>query len=207
MTRVVALLVLAAGAAAGGAPGRPRVWCVGDSLTQRYAPRVAAAAPGWDVGDFGVGGERSDAGRDRFTQLLATADAPPDVVVVEFGTNDVASDVLRHEPGYGPAEVVANVRDMAARAQARGACVLVGLPVGTPAPRPSDPAEARAIVRALRRGFAHLRRQLRAAYPGATVDLRLETRELFVDVLHPTPAGSELLAGRVVRAVRRRLRR
>jgi lysophospholipase L1-like esterase len=196
--RVLALALLV-----GAGAGPLRVWCVGDSITQRFAPVLAAREAGWAVSDLGAGGERSDAGRERFAKLLDAAQVAPDVVVVQFGANDVMAGPLRGEPGYGPAEAAANVAAMVARVRARGARALVALPVGAPAPRPGDPAEARAILRTLRRGFARLRRRLQRANPGATVDLRLTRHELFADVLHPTPAGSDELARRVARAVAR----
>jgi lysophospholipase L1-like esterase len=195
----VALLVV--GAAVGREPRPLRVWCVGDSITQRYAPVLAARGTGWAVTDLGVGGERSDAGRDRLAGLLAASPEPPDVVVLLFGANDVVAGPLRGEAGYGPAEAAANIGEMVARVRSRGGRVLVGLPSGAPPLRPGDPPEARAIVRKLRRGFARLRRLLQLAYPGATVDLRLSRYELFADVVHPTPAGSDVLARAVARAV------
>ena len=136
-------------------------------------------------------------GRDRLAGLLDHAGELPDVVVLAFGANDVMAGPLRREPGYGPA--AANIGEMASRVRANGARVLVALPVGAPPPRPGDPDEARTILRKMRRGFARLRKLLHAAYPGRTIDLRLSRHELFADVLHPTPARTDVLARRVAR--------
>jgi lysophospholipase L1-like esterase len=200
-----AALLLVAGDGANAA-ARPRVWCVGDSITQRYAPALAARQPGWEVLDLGVGGERSDAGLARLTDRLAASGEKPDVVVVFFGTNDLVAGLLKHEAGYGPVEAASNVAAMVDRVRAAGARVLVGLPVGMPRPRAGDPPPAVAILRALRRGAARLRAILRREHAHETVDLRLSRHELFADVVHPTPAGSAELARRVARAVGRVLR-
>lgn len=186
------------------ARGQPlRVWCVGDSITQRYAPVLGTLEPAWSVSDFGVGGERSDAGRVRLGGLLGGQAPRPDVVIVFFGTNDVVADVVRHEVGYGASEAAANVRDMVAAVRASGARALVGLPVGAPPPERDDPPEALAVLRALRGGLRRLRARLRHDHPRAVIDFRLTRHELFADIVHPTAAGSEVLARRAARAVMR----
>jgi len=178
----------------------PRLWCVGDSITHFYAPVLATREPAWTVVDLGRGGERSDQGLVRLVALLA-ANPPPDVVVLAFGANDVATRVMDGDPTYGPRPAADNVREMARRVRAAGAVPIVGLPVGAPPPDPADDATARRNLRALRHAFARLRAALRDERP--RVDLRLVRRELFLDALHPRPAGVERITRRVARAVRR----
>jgi lysophospholipase L1-like esterase len=184
--------------------GGPRVWCVGDSITHYYAPALVRLAPTWTVTDFGKGGERSDRGLVRLIALLATRPAP-DVVVLFYGANDVSTRVMDRDARYGAEQAAANVREMAQQVRLAGAVPIVALPIGSPPPAATDSPEARANLRALRRGFARLRRALREESPYA--DVRLPRREMFLDALHPRPAGVQLIARRVASAVRRVLGR
>ena len=179
---------------------RPRVWCVGDSITHFYVPVLVEHEPAWTIIDLGRGAERSDHGLLRVIALLAENPAP-DVVILLFGANDVGARVLENDPAHGPAEAAANVREMARRVRAAGAVPVVALPVGAPPGTADDAPDARRNLRALRRGFAALRAALRGERP--RVDLRLARRALFLDALHPRPAGVELIARRVAAAVRR----
>jgi lysophospholipase L1-like esterase len=178
----------------------PRVWCVGDSITHFYAPVLATREPRWTVLDLGRGGERSDRGLVRLAGLLA-ANPAPDVVVIAFGANDVATRVMDGDRRYGGVTAARNVREMARLVRAAGAVPIVALPSGAPPPDDGDDATARRNLRALRREFTALRRALRRERP--RVDLRLLHRARFVDALHPRPVGVELIARRVARAVRR----
>jgi lysophospholipase L1-like esterase len=200
----VAVLAMLAGLA-GDVSGAPalQVWCVGDSIANHYAPALARLRPQWTVVDLGVGGERSDHGLERFAGLLAER-PPPDVVLITFGTNDVVADRIYGEAGYGPARAAANVQEMAARARAVGAVAIVTLPVGAPPPAADDPPDGRTKLVALRRGLAGLRRALRPAHP--RVDFRLTRKALFLDVVHPTPEGAQVIAERAAAAVTRALR-
>jgi lysophospholipase L1-like esterase len=178
----------------------PRLWCVGDSITHYYAPALVRRESTWTITDLGRGGERSDRGLVRLISLLATR-PPPDVVVLLYGANDVSTRVMDHDPRYGPEQAAANIREMAQQVRLAGAVPIVALPTGSPPPRAGDSPEARANLRALRRGFARLRRALRDEAP--RVDVRLGRRDLYLDALHPRPAGVEVIARRVAAAVRR----
>jgi lysophospholipase L1-like esterase len=178
----------------------PRVWCVGDSITHFYSPVLATREPGWTVLDLGRGGERSDHGLVRLVGLLAENPAP-DVVVIVFGANDVATRVMEGDRTYGPRSAAGNIRAMARLVRAAGAVPVVALPLGAPPPDAADDATVQRNLRALRRGFATLRAALRDERP--RVDLRLLRRADFLDALHPRPAGVDLIARRVARAVRR----
>ena len=197
--RGVAAIALASGLAWDVQPP-PRVWCVGDSITHFYVPALVRLEPTWTVLDLGRGAERSDHGLVRLLGLLAE-NPPPEVVVLLFGANDVGARVLEGDREHGPAEAAANIHRMALLVRGAGAIPIVGLPVGTPPASDEDAPEARVRLRALRRGFAALRAALRADRPQA--DVRLPRRALFLDALHPRPAGVERIARRVAAAVRR----
>ena len=178
----------------------PRVWCVGDSITHFYVPALVRREPTWTITDLGRGGERTDRGLVRLIALLLEH-PPPDVVVLLYGANDVGARVMDGNGLYGPEEAAANIREMARQVRLAGAVPLVALPAGAPPARDEDPPEARANLHALRRGFARLRRALRHEAP--RVDVRLPRRALFLDALHPRPAGVRMIARRVASAVRR----
>jgi len=192
--RGLAAIALASGLAWDVQPP-PRVWCVGDSITHFYVPALVRLEPTWTVVDLGRGAERSDHGLVRLLGLLAE-NPPPEVVVLLFGAN-----VLEGARAHGPAEAAANIRQMALLVRAAGAIPIIGLPVGTPPASDEDAPDAGVRLRALRRGFAALRAALRAERP--QVDGRLPRRTLFLDALHPRPAGVERIARRVAAAVRR----
>jgi lysophospholipase L1-like esterase len=181
----------------------PHVWCIGDSITHFYVPALRRLEPTWTITNYGRGGERSDRGLVRLSALLATRPAP-DVVILLWGANDVGARVLAGDTRYGPAQAAANLREMALQVRLAGAIPIVALPIGAPPPRAEDPPKDRANLRALRRGFARLRRLLRTQAPRA--DLRLGRRHLFLDALHPRPAGVQVIAQRAAAAVRRALR-
>ena len=199
---LAALCVLATGPAA-SAPGL-RVWCLGDSITVRYAHALAARRPDWTVVDLGLGGERSDEGRTRLDRLLASDEARPAVAIVIYGANDIVAGRLDHKPGHGPAQAAENLHVIAARLRAAGIVPIVALPVGAPPPSPTDDSEAHAKLLTLRRGFAELRRTLQEERPH--VDFRLTDKALFVDAVHPSPAGGAVLAARAEAAVERAVR-
>jgi lysophospholipase L1-like esterase len=197
LTAVFVLLLLQPAAAG------LRVWCLGDSITVRYARALGARRPDWTVTDLGVGGERSDEGRARLDRILAQ-DQPPDVVIVGYGANDIVAGRLDHRPGHGPAQAAENLRAIATRLRAAGVVTIIALPVGAPPPSPADPPDAHVKLLALRRGFAELRRALWHDRP--RVDFRLTEKRLFVDAVHPSPEGGALLAARAETAVVRALR-
>jgi lysophospholipase L1-like esterase len=199
---LAALSLVATGAAA-SAPG-VRVWCLGDSITVRYAHALAARRPDWTVVDLGLGGERSDEGRARLDRLLARVEPLPAVAIVIYGANDIVAGRLDHRPGHGPAQAAENLHAIAARLRDAGIVPIVALPVGAPPPSPTDDPEAHAKLLALRRGFAELRRALHREHP--RVDFRLTDKALFVDAVHPSPAGGAALAARAEAAVERALR-
>jgi len=200
---VLAALCVVATDGAASAPGL-RVWCLGDSITVRYAHPLAARRPDWTVVDLGLGGERSDEGRARLDRLLASDEARPAVAIIIYGANDIVAGRLDRKPGHGPAQAAENLRAIAARLRAAGIVPILALPVGAPPPAPTDDPEAHAKLLALRRGFAELRGALHRERP--RVDFRLTDKALFVDAVHPSPAGSNVLAARAEIAVERALR-
>ena len=199
---LAALCIVATGAAASSPP--LRVWCLGDSITVRYARALAARRPDWIVVDLGLGGERSDEGRARLDRLLASDEARPAVAIVIYGANDIVAGRLDHRPGQGPAQAAENLHAIAARLRDAGIVPIIALPVGAPPPSTEDAPDAHERLLALRRGFAELRRALHREQP--RVDFRLTEKALFVDAVHPTPAGGAVLAARAEAAIKRALR-
>jgi lysophospholipase L1-like esterase len=177
-----------------------RVWCVGDSIVLRYASVLRRLEPRWEVVDLGLGGERSDQGRARLETALKERPAP-EVAIIIYGANDLVAGRLKGIPGHGPKTAAANIRAMTAALRAAGALPIVALPVGAPPPRPEDPPEGRQTLVVLRRGFAELRGLLHEERPH--VDFRLTRQELFIDAVHPAPAGAAIIAARARAAVRR----
>lgn len=129
-----------ADAAMGGetSPGLPpvmgperRILAVGDSLfagyglaspTEAYPARLEAAlrARGINarIANAGVSGDTSGAGAERFAFVLKSQARQPDLVIIEFGGNDL----LRALP---PEQTRANLDRMLAEAKARGVPVLL----------------------------------------------------------------------------------
>jgi lysophospholipase L1-like esterase len=137
-------------------------------------------------------------------QHLLRERAAPDVAVIIYGANDLFAGLVEGRSGFGPETARDNIRLMAQRLRAVGAVPIVALPVGTPAIRPQDAAEARRTLGILRPGFAELRALLHEERPH--VDFRLVRHEHFVDALHPSPEGGALIARRVSAAIRRAMR-
>jgi hypothetical protein len=68
-------------------PRDPSAFFIGDSITEGASTFITASLPGWTTGFDAVIGRPSDGGIDpAITQAHAVP--PPDVVVVELGTND-----------------------------------------------------------------------------------------------------------------------
>ena len=108
-----------------------RILAVGDSLfagyglsspAEAYPARLEAAlrARGINarIANAGVSGDTSAAGAQRFAFVLKSQPARPDLVVIEFGGNDI----LR---GLPPAQTRANLESMLREAKAAGVPVLL----------------------------------------------------------------------------------
>lgn len=77
------------------AQGRsPSVFFIGDSITDGAEPYLSADLPGWTTGYDAVVGRSSESGVAP-AEAQAQATPPPDVVVVELGTNDGDPTVFR----------------------------------------------------------------------------------------------------------------
>lgn len=72
----------------------PSVFFIGDSITDGAEPYLEAALPEWTIGFDAVVG-RSSSGGVSPAEAQAVAVPPPDVVVVELGTNDAGPDAFR----------------------------------------------------------------------------------------------------------------
>jgi lysophospholipase L1-like esterase len=119
----------------------------------------------------------------------ALALAPPSLVIMAFGTNDLRS-------GKTPAEVVEGYRKLKQRSEQAGARVLIAL---TPPMKPKTIDKSAEVL--------ELNELLREAFPGETVDFftgfDLAT-DLTPDGIHFTEAGHRKRAAAVSEAMARR---
>ncbi len=191
---VVGLLLLIAGRASAS----PLVWCFGDSITGHYGPLLAADHPEWNVVVHWKGGEHSDEAAVRLQGLLDT-EPPPDVVVLETGTNDMLAYTVFADPtNHSPAEAAARIAAMRDLLTARGIAVIVATPVGTLHPR-REYGLPRYGYLVYGRALAQLRALLRRMSP--MVSFRISSDRLYADFVHPNAQGDEILAGRAARAL------
>ena len=70
----------------------PTAFFIGDSITYGAEPYLAAALPGWQVGFDAVIGRSSEGG---VAPAATEATTPPDVAVIELGTNDFYPETFR----------------------------------------------------------------------------------------------------------------
>jgi len=85
----------------------PSVFFIGDSITEGAQPFLTSALPDWTTGFDAVVGRGSDSGISP-ALAQATSDPPPDVVVVELGTNDAAPDAF----AANAQEILSSLRDV-----------------------------------------------------------------------------------------------
>jgi len=119
----------------------------------------------------------------------ALALAPPSLVILAFGTNDLRS-------GKSPAEVVEGYRKLKLRSEQTGARVLIAL---TPPMKPKTIDKSAEVV--------ELNELLREAFPGEIVDFYTGfdlATDLTPDGIHFTEAGQRKRAAAVSEALARR---
>jgi acyl-CoA thioesterase-1 len=177
---------------------RPKVVCLGDSLTaglglvesQSYPSllqrRIDEEELGFEVVNAGVSGDTTAGGLRRLDWSLQ-GDAR--VLVVALGGNDA----LR---GLSVAEMRENLSTIIERARDRGVVVVLA---GMQAPPNYGPE----YTAAFRQAFVDLARQYRTPFipfllDGVAGDPALNQR----DGIHPNPRGAEILAETVWRAIR-----
>jgi acyl-CoA thioesterase I len=176
-----------------GADARPVIACFGDSLTagfgldpgQSYPDLLQQQLPNYHVVNFGVSGDTTQDGLARLPLVLA---AKPKIVVLELGANDG----LR---GVPLSAVESNVAQMIEGLQAGGARVLLA---GITLP-PNYGPEYIHRFEAVYQGLA-------AKYKVTLIPFLLEgvgghTELMQRDGLHPTQAGTKIVAATVLRAL------
>lgn len=190
-----------AGAAAAPAESVPRIAAFGDSLSSGYglaAPAEQGFAPALqralltlgvraEVQNHGVAGDTSDDGLNRLDWMLR---AKPDIVVVEFGANDM----FRLFP---PAHTRANLDAMLRRIRAAGAVpVLAGM---------LAPLNAgRDFAAAFNAMFPDLAAEHEIElYPFFLKDVATVPSLNLPDGLHPNAAGTERIAANIAPTVAR----
>ncbi len=184
---VLAPMLAMTGAAASAAPAK-LILAFGDSLTAGYqlkpgegfAPQLEAAlrAKGHDVRvhNAGVSGDTTTQGRARLNWVLTGLKAKPDLVVLEFGANDM----LRGEPvATAKANLDAMLTEFARR----------GIPVVLAGMRAS-PNLGRDYVRAFDAMYPELAAAHRVPLYPFFMDGVAGVRGMQLgDGLHPTPGG------------------
>jgi acyl-CoA thioesterase-1 len=178
--------------------GAPKVVFLGDSLTAGLhverglafpavlQRELAAAGRPFELVDAGVSGDTSAGGLRRVDWLLAQR---PDVLVLELGGNDG----LRGQP---PAEIEARLREIATRARAAGARVLL---LGVRLP----PSLGRDYVAEFEALYPRLAEELALAFvPSFLEGVGGVEGMMLEDGLHPSAAGHARLAANLTPALR-----
>ncbi len=192
-------------------PARPVVWAFGDSNTYGYAPYLAAARPGWDVRNLGVGGETSAGGLTRATTTLAGVAAAdrPHVAVVAYSTNDMVHHLFLDDPAFAPPTVGQHVGAIADAFEAVSAKVVVGLPLNGPIPNALNTPETNDTLRAMQDDYDAQRPGLeRCALGRENTDFGLYSNSQFatgsLGAFHASPATYDgMFVPRTVAAIER----
>lgn len=196
------LVVLALLVSPGPASARPVVWLMGDSLTAVYASFVWAQNPSWTVLNLGRGSETAALALERTRQLLAAGPAP-DVVVLQWGTNDTILEVPNRA-------FVDDFIELAELFRFAGSIAIVVRPIGF-APLASLPPDLDAGSRDLLRVYLqHTVEQRQSLATGARnrglpyCAVRTRPKWFWADAFHPTTdAYRDLVAPALMRCIRR----
>lgn len=175
---------------------------MGDSLTAIYATYVWAQNPTWTVLNFGRGSETAALALERTHHLLAEL-PPPDVVVLQWGTNDAVLGVPHQD-------YVDDFIEVAEVFRSYGSIAIVVRPIGF-APLASLPPEIPPANRDLLRSFlAYTVEQRQALARGARnrglpyCAVRTRPKRFWADPFHPTvDAYRDLVAPTLSRCIRR----
>lgn len=177
------------------APGS-LVLALGDSLTEGAGvspeqawPNLLAAKTGWNVVNGGRSGDTSGMALARLPPLLE--EHHPVLVLVTLGGNDM----LRRLP---QAETVANLNEIIAQIEARGAKVVL---LATP-----NPSVMGAVLHNLSAPdfYRTIAQQQNVALIEDAIPDVLSDPQLKVDPLHPNAAGHALLAEKIHQALKNR---
>ena len=207
----VAGMLLLAGGCSNEGPVAGTVVCIGDSLTAfggaegRFSDWLGKSVPGVQFINKGIPGDTLFGGRKRFQRdVLAIG---PDVVVIALGTNDF------YQGARAVPFLLADLEDMVGRAKEAGIEVVVASIFGGG----DDEADAESglIKRRLEFAAAIARmeedvcRQYDCFYvPNIQGDIKPAGSEPYWDdAIHPSRAGNEFVAQRILPAVKKALAR
>ena len=164
----------------------------GESYPDKLETALRAKGTNARVANAGVSGDTSAAGAQRFGFVLDSQKVRPDLVIIEFGGNDV----LR---GLPPAETRKNIEAMLAQAKKRGLKVLVMGMLAPPNLGGAFKAEFEPIYPELAKKYGAARVPFFLAPVVGKPDL------IQADHVHPTARGIEEIveanAGDVVKAL------
>lgn len=117
----VFVLALCLPAAPTSAREKPIVWCFGDSIAWQLCRGLVQNGhwAHWDLKNHAVAGETSSEGIRRLEGLLF-GQTTPDVVFVQYGTNDILYGVLEAVPGNTAEDVYDRLQAMEAMIERYG---------------------------------------------------------------------------------------
>ncbi|HSI34505.1 MAG TPA: GDSL-type esterase/lipase family protein [Tepidisphaeraceae bacterium] len=203
LTTLVLLLTSLTARAADG----PKVVCFGDSITKAGYPKVLGEILKADVVNAGAGGHTTAMGLKRMQKDVL--DAKPTVVVVFFGTNDcrlaepeVAVPVAQYEKN------LTTIADACAKAGAK--VVICTMPPINPEPyfkrHKKEPFDKVGGLEKVCEEYRAAARRVAEANKLPLVDLGAQLAKtpewMAPDGVHPTPAGTKLIAQHIAEAVK-----
>lgn len=197
----LALLLVLLGAPARAA-ARPVVWLMGDSLTGAYAPWVAAQNPLWTVVNLGRGSETAALALERTYELLAQHEAP-DVVVLQWGTNDTILGVSHQD-------FIDDFIEIAEVFRLHGSVAIVVRPIGF-APlaslSPQLPADSRDLLRGFLKATVGQQQALARSSRGRGLPycaVKTRPKRFWQDAFHPSSdAYRDVVAPKLTGCIRR----
>lgn len=175
------------------ADDQPIVWCFGDSISVQLCKGIERSgyADDWNLFDHGYGGWTSKTGVRRLSELLYGQESP-DVVFVQFGTNDLLHGALEGTPGCDAMDVYERLEVMESMIEKRG-----GTMIWTTTPVRDRPDTGDPIVDDYLARHQELNRKIRK--------VTMRTRgSKFKDFGHPRQSWvDEVLAPRLARKIDR----
>lgn len=185
---------------------KPKVICFGDSITNRGYPKILAKLVAVDAINAGVGGNSTAKALRRLKKDVLTRE--PDVVVVQFGTNDLRADA---DHAYVPvAQFRANLESIVDQCRTQNATIVLCTlpPIDHKAfftRHEREPFDALGGLGTLITNYRDAARQVANDRQVTLVDLNSllakQPSWMSHDGVHPSAAGNAIIAKHVAAAV------
>ena len=185
---------------------KPKVICFGDSITNRGYPKILEELVAVDAINAGVGGNSTAKALRRLKKDVLTRE--PDVVVVQFGTNDLRADA---DHAYVPvAQFRANLESIVDQCRTHNATIVLCTlpPIDHDAfftRHEREPFDALGGLGTLITNYRDAARQVANDRQATLVDLNSllakEPSWMSQDGVHPSAAGNAIIAKHVAAAV------